>query len=276
MSVALKSIVVGGVVCAGAGWYVAGGPVAQTRLTFLAVGQGDCTVLQHQGATILIDAAPSVTAAKWEVLPKLRALGVRDVQWVLLTHPDMDHVAGVPVLARTFPSAQFAISEEFRDHEDWQRLVSEWKLPESRIAYLPHRLQGTLGDLRIDVLCPDIWSPKQDNDGSAFVKIVLGQGSAVLSGDASAEAEIVAASEGDWSAEIMKAGHHGSRTSTSWTWLREVKPSFAVISCGKDNRYGHPHKEVLERIDSMNIDLRRTDEGDVSFIFRNGRFELDR
>lgn len=259
-----------------AGWYIGGLKSEETRLTFLAVGQGDCAVIQHRGATILVDAGPTESIAKRQILAKLRRLGVTTVDLILLTHPDKDHVAGVPVLAQTYPSAKFAISAEFQDNEEWRHLVEEWRLPSSRIRYLPRQSRGQLGDLKLDVYCPEIWSPKQDNDGSAFVKISLENASAVLSGDATAESEVTAAVVGEWHAQVMKAGHHGSRTSTSYTWLREVDPQYVVVSCGIGNQYGHPHKEVLARVQESGAALERTDQGDVRFVFSNGQFVLER
>jgi beta-lactamase superfamily II metal-dependent hydrolase len=273
VSAGLK-VIVGGSLCVSAGWWLAGPVVDQTRITFLSVGQGDCAVIQHKGRTILVDAAPTVASAKWDVLPKLRELGVVDVDLILLTHPDTDHIGGVPVLARAFPKAKFAISEEFRDHSAWQAELKEWRLSQSRLSYLPRRMSGLIGDLKIDIYCPEVWSEEQDNDGSIFLKISTGSASAVLSGDATAESEAVAAANGDWSAQIMKAGHHGSKTSTSFGWLNEVKPKHVVVSCGKDNRYGHPHASVLERVSSAKAEIERTDQGDVSFVIRDGAFRL--
>jgi beta-lactamase superfamily II metal-dependent hydrolase len=265
-----------GLAAIGIGWWLGGAKAGETRLTFLAVGQGDCAVIQSEGGTILVDAGPAEAVANRSILPKLRRLGVTGIDLVILTHPDTDHVAGVPVLAKSFPRARFAISAEFKESEEWKGLVSMWGLPASRIQYLPRRMNGSLGDLRIDLFCPDIWSPEQDNDGSAFVKIQIQNASAVLSGDATADSEAEAASEGDWSAQVMKAGHHGSRTSTSFAWLKEVKPEHVVISCGLENRYGHPHQETLDRVQESGAALERTDRGDVSFVLSNGKFVLER
>ncbi len=275
MSVGLK-LFVGGFLCVSAGWYLGGSVVDQTRVTFLSVGQGDCAVIQHQGRTILVDAAPSPSAVKWDVLPKLRDLGVIDVDLVLLTHPDTDHVGGVPMLARVFPKARFGLSAEFKDHVQWKQQIKAWDLDVSRVTYLPKRMQGHSGDLRIDLYSPDLAAGGKDNDGSSFLKISIGKAAAVFSGDASAEPENVAAAHGDWSAQIMNAGHHGSRTSTSFGWLKEVKPQWVVVSCGKDNRYGHPHREVLERVASANAKVARTDQGSVSFRLEDGKFEIEK
>jgi competence protein ComEC len=275
MSAGLKLVACGSL-CVSAGWYFGGINSHQTRLTFLAVGQGDCAVLQHEGRTILIDTGPTEGEAKRVILPKLRRLGVVDVDLVLLTHPDKDHVAGVPAIAHTYPTAKFAISAEFRDHSDWRQMVSDWRLPSSRIEYLPRRMSGRLGDVRLDIFCPEIWSSKQDNDGSAFLKVACGTATAVLSGDATAEAEATAAVSADWSAQVMKAGHHGSRTSTSFTWLREVHPQTVIFSCGKDNQYGHPHAEVVKRVEDAGALVRRTYEGDVRFVVSGGKFVFDK
>jgi competence protein ComEC len=268
-------ILAGGLLCLLSGWFLASSEPNVTRLSFLDVGQGDCSVIQHDGRTILVDAAPTVKAARYQVLPKLRQLGVRELDLVILTHPDADHIAGVPILARRFPDAKFAIPGAFRMHGEWTRQIAGWRLPASRILYLPEREAGHIGGLSIQLFCPPWSEGEDDNDGSAIVKLILGGATAVLSGDASAEAEAIAAASGDWSAQIMKAGHHGSRTSTSFAWLREVRPKLVVVSCGRGNRYGHPHPETLDRIQGAGSALARTDRGDVRFVLRNDRFELE-
>ncbi|MEZ0326983.1 MAG: ComEC/Rec2 family competence protein [Fimbriimonas sp.] len=274
MSAALR-FGIGGFFCLSAGWYLGGVQLQQTRLTFLSVGQGDCAVIQHKGRTILVDAGPSEQAARWDVMPKLRLLGVTDVDLVLLTHPDLDHIGGIPVLARAFPRATFSMPSAFEKNVDWLDHVREFGLAPNRVKYLPRQMTGDLGDLRIDVYCPEVWPGGSDNDGSMFLRVSEGNASAVLSGDASAEAEAVVAVNGDWSSQIMKAGHHGSRSSSSWEWLSEVKPKWVVVSCGRNNSYGHPHKEVLERAASVHAQLARTDRGDVRFILKGGSFVLE-
>ncbi len=77
----------------------------------------------------------------------------------------------------------------------------------------------------------------------------------------------------DWSAQVLKAGHHGSRTSTGEAWLREVRPQAVVLSCGRDNSYGHPHPSVLATIGRQGAQAMRTDrEGDITFVIEGGRF----
>ena len=254
------------------GWAEWPGP---TRLTFLAVGQGDCTVFQHEGTTVLVDAGPrayGVDAGQRIVVPKLAAMGVKNVDLLFLTHPDEDHVGGVGAILRAFPSAKVAISAEFRDHEGLATRLREWKLDPERVLWLGSRHRMAVGKFLFEIANPDVTPSTEDNDGSTFLRISSGRASAVLSGDASQSVEIEMAAEGDWGAQVLKAGHHGSATSSGHAWLIEVSPKYAVVSCGRDNVYGHPAKSVVHRLKSKGITTLRTDqEGDLVFLYDKRR-----
>jgi len=259
--------------CAGVGIWL-GLREPTTRLTFLSVGQGDCAVLQHDGRTILVDAGPtsgSFDAGARVVLPKLRSMGVERVDLLLLTHPDSDHLGGAGAVLRAFPGARIAIPGTFREHPQLKAYLAQWKLRPESVVWLGARTEGRVGAFTLSVVCPP---PGQaDNDGSAMVRITAGDAGAVLTGDAPSDVERKAAAEGDWSAQVVNAGHHGSRSSTSAAWLREVRPEWVVVSCGRDNRYGHPSPEVLERVARAGAKLARTDrEGDVAFELSGGRW----
>ena len=265
MSAGLK-IAIGAFACLVGGWFVGGLGAGESSLTFLSVGQGDCAVIQSGHDALLIDAGPSERVARWQILPKLRALGVGRVLGILISHPDLDHVGGVHVLARQFPEAKILISREFESNEEWLRLEATWGLDSDRFEFLPRKSSGRFADMTLQIYCPEMPNPKVDNDGSMFVKVTRDTASAVFSGDATAEAEVVASTQGDWRAEVMKAGHHGSKTSTSFSWLRAVSPKWFVVSCGKDNRYGHPHAQTIERATGAGASILRTDtDGDIHF-----------
>jgi competence protein ComEC len=246
------------------------------RLTFLAVGQGDCAVFQYEGRTVLIDAGPATPtfdAGTRIVLPRLRALGVERVDLLLLTHPDLDHVGGVPALLAAHPEAKVGISAAYRADPEMRNHLHRWRLPEGRIVWLPPEARLAVGDFGLRLHAPPLAPGADSNDGSLFVRIA-GQGAtAVLTGDAPAAAENQALRTGDWSAQVLKAGHHGSRTATGDPFLRAVRPAYLVISCGRANPYGHPAPEVLDRAARYRLQLARTDrEGDVEFEVRDGRF----
>ncbi|HRI43959.1 MAG TPA: MBL fold metallo-hydrolase [Fimbriimonadaceae bacterium] len=241
-----------------------------TRLSFLAVGQGDCIVFQHHGKTVLIDAASKVDAfdaGERLASPELYRLGVKQLDLVLLSHPDADHVGGLPSLARRFPIGCAVVPARFRDHAEMRGWLEKARIPESRIVWLEGVGRVTIGDFELVFTGPNDRRFPEDNDGSMFVRLTGPGTSAVFTGDASSEVEgeMLKASM-EWRAQILKAGHHGSRFSTGDPWLEAVSPTVAIVSCGRTNTYGHPAPDLLERLNRRGITVYRTDrQGTISF-----------
>lgn len=264
----------------GLAFFLAGGWLGWTRnepvrMTFLSVGQGDCAVIQAEGRTVLIDVGPRSSqydAGERMVLPKLRRLGVARVDLILLSHPDMDHMGGLAAIVRAYPDARVALSSGYRDDSEWRSHLATLGIPRLRIDWLGPESRGRVGPLALRIACPP-YDGGNSNDGSMFVRVAWGKAAAVFSGDAPQSVEEVMLRRGDWSAEVVKVGHHGSRTSASPAWLRAVHARWAVISCGRENSYGHPHRDVLERLTRFDEAIARTDrEGDVAFELRDGHF----
>lgn len=240
-----------------------------TRLTFLAVGQGDCILLTHGGRALMVDAGPvagSFDAGQRIVVPRLRAWGVERVDLLLLTHPDMDHVGGAASVLSAYPEARLGISAAFRDDPAMQEHLRKWHLPTERLVWLAPESRVTLGSVTVRIVAPP-WRPgAEENDGSLWVRVVDGNATALLTGDASANVETRLSAIGDWSAQVLKAGHHGSRTATSPVFLQRVHPQTVVISCGRANRYGHPAPTTLQTLSAAHTTVVRTDrDGDVTF-----------
>jgi len=250
-----------------------------TRLTFLSVGQGDCAVFQNEGSTILIDCGPKKPqsdAGEKIVVPSLRAMGIDGVDLILLSHPDIDHVGGTGAVLKAFPDATVAISACFRENQQLLGLLRQWGRSPERVKWLGAEYEGRLGSFRIHIDCPQTDVDEETNDGSMLVRIADGAASAVFSGDAPAKVEEAFDRVESWRSEVMKAGHHGSRSATSEEWIEAVRPEYAILSCGKNNEYHHPHPEVVERLKSDGVKICRTDEeGDIVFVLRNGRFERE-
>jgi len=257
----------------GAGWVWP----KPTRLTFLSVGQGDCAVFQHAGTTILIDAGPKTPtfdAGAKIVVPSLREMGVDGVDLILLSHPDIDHVGGAGSILKAYPDAKVAVSACFRQNEQLLGLLRDWGRSPDNVLWLAPELIGQVGEFKIRIDCPQTFPDEETNDGSMLVRIEDGRASAVFSGDAPAKIEQAFDRVADWKSEIMKAGHHGSRSAKSEEWIESVHPEYAILSCGINNEYHHPHKEVVDRLQADHVKICRTDkEGDISFVLRNGRFE---
>jgi competence protein ComEC len=248
----------------------------ETRLSFLAVGQGDCTVFQHAGHVVVIDTAAETedySATRRIVLPELRALGVRKIDLLILTHPDSDHMGGLDELQDRFRIGAVMIAEHFKEHPQIAEELEESGIKPDAVTWIDSAVQAEMGDFNLMVKPPPFMDG-EDNEGSLFVKLE-GPGSAVFSGDASHLTERIMAETGDWQAEVMKAGHHGSRNSTSPEWITEVRPETVVFSAGRGNRYGHPHPEVVELAQDRGAKTHVTaQDGTVTFVLRPDGFEL--
>lgn len=239
-------------------------------ITFLSVGQGDCTVVRGGGATFLVDAGPATDdfdAGSKIVAPKLRAMGVDRVSIVFLTHPDSDHIGGLAGLASRIRIDKVAAPAYFRGHPELKKSLSASGISEKEVLWIDRPLAGETGSLRFQVQLPTFSKGDSENEGSLFLRFQMDGSSAVFTGDASEETETIEAAAVDWQADLLKAGHHGSATSTSIAWLQEVRPKTVVVSCGERNRYGHPAPATLERIRAAGAKLLRTDQdGDLTFV----------
>jgi competence protein ComEC len=240
-----------------------------TRLTFLAVGQGDCAVFQSSGYTVLIDTGPKelgVDAGKRIVVPQLRRLGVDAIDLVLLSHPDIDHIGGLDAVLGELPVGKVCISECFKEDKELLDHLTEFHCRPEKVLWLSPRQQAKIGDFTVEIDCPPWHKGAPDNDGSEFVKLTGRGSSAVFTGDAGSATEMAMLGGHDWSAQVLKLGHHGSRSASSDQWLAAVHPSWAVVSCGRNNVYGHPNREVIDRVARHRIQVARTDlEGNVTF-----------
>lgn len=242
------------------------------ELTFLAVGQGDCIVWRDDQVTVLIDVGPMTRegfdAGKRIVMPKLRKMGVMSVDFIVITHPDADHIGGLRSLMFKYPQARIIANEAFRKHPEMLSSLRDAGMPanDSRIMWVTGKNRVTLPNSQLNIAAPHLAEGANDNEGSLFVQIRSEKASAVLTGDASMSTESVMQGHLRWSGQVLKVGHHGSRTSTGEDFLRSVSPKWAVVSCGRENRFGHPHLSVTDLLKQKGVQTFRTDlSGDLSF-----------
>lgn len=215
---------------------------------------------------------PTFDAGERVVVPNLHRYGIQP-DLILLTHPDTDHVGGLSAVLRAFPYAPVLVSAEFRTNKHMIDQLSEAQVRPDQLHWLPSHVQLNIGESMADIICPS-WRVGEDtNDGSIVARISSGSAAALLMGDAPFKTEYALLGRGNWKADILKVGHHGSRFSTSKEWLAAVTPTWAVVSCGENNRYGHPHRALLQRLEEGRVQVLRTDhQGDIWFRERNGRF----
>lgn len=237
------------------------------------MGQGDCAVFQTAGTVVLIDAgpkSPTFDAGKRIVFPELDRIGANSVDLIFLSHPDQDHVGGTGALHKAFPKARVVMSDQFKGNPLMEQHLKGWNMSDADVIWLGPSAHVKVGAFSLSIADPPFHARAGDNEGSMFVHLVGPAGSAVFSGDADAMTEKKMEPLDDWSAQVMKVGHHGSKSSTTASWLKEVHPQYAVISCGLNNMYGHPAAQTTTRLSKAGVTTFRTDlQGSIRFDYND-------
>lgn len=238
-------------------------------VAFLDVGQGGAVFIEApNGNQMLIDGGRSQRVLR--VLSDMMPFYDRSIDIVVATHPDADHIGGLPAVFERYRVAHFIDPDVGSDTGVYQALVRSLEKEGARVHRARRGMEVLLGpNTSLFVLFPDRDVSSVDaNDASIIARLVHGEISFLLTGDAPKRIEeYVAFLEGDMlNADVLKVGHHGSKTSTSDALIGFASPAWAVISSGEDNYYGHPHAEVLDRLHRFGVKILRTDEnGTVVF-----------
>ncbi|MBX3118465.1 MAG: MBL fold metallo-hydrolase [Fimbriimonadaceae bacterium] len=249
-----------------------------TRLIFFSVGQGDCALFQHDGLNILIDAGPAneySDAGRTLLYPQLRDLGVNRIDLVLLSHPDNDHIGGLVSLSKRIEVRVVAVPRHFKEHKTLQDVLSRSRISDRNILWIARSMQMQSGEWQLRFVSPSFDQGDNDNQGSMFVWLGNGKSSAVFSGDADMFTEATMLKRGNWKAQVMKGGHHGSKFSTGPEWLKAVQPRYVIFTCGRNNSYGHPSAEAVTRAEKAGAKVLRTDrDGTITFEAGERGFEI--
>lgn len=222
----------------------------EASVHFIDVGQGDATLLQTpEGANILVDAGVAKEGAT--VVRTLREHGVESLDLVIATHPHADHIGGMRAVLEAFPVKRYVDSGRVHTSQTYVKLLETIDAKN-----IPFEV-ATIGDtyrfdsgVSLRVVHTDA-NAALINDASVSVRAVYGDVSLLLTGDAEKEGEARMLQHGPLQSTVYKAGHHGSNTSSSDALLRAVRPSYVIFSYGANNSYGHPHREVVERIRTL-------------------------
>lgn len=225
---------------------------------YIDVGQGSATLLKSGRHAMLIDTGDSDQGTKIQLY--LTKQGVENLDYLVLTHPDADHIGGAPVIITKFGIGQLFLSNYEKDNKTTQKVRDAMQYKGLTASDCQVGDTYTLGNASFTILAP-VKEYADSNNASIALMVQNGNNRFLFTGDCEAEAEAdLIASGADLSADVYLAGHHGSDTASSQAFMDAVSPTYAVISCGEGNSYGHPHAEVLNRFRSMGIQVFRTDE----------------
>lgn len=236
---------------------------------FIDVGQGDATLVTCGDHAMLIDAGDdSKGTAIQNYLQKQK---ITKLDYLILTHPDADHIGGAPVIITKFDISKVFVSNYEKDNKTYQKLIQA--LDNKRLKSLTPTVNNkyTLGTATITILAP---GKEYDNPNDASIALLLKNGntSFLFTGDAGEDAEAdILKTDIPLSADVYKVGHHGSKYSTSKELIKAVNPTYAVISCGEDNSYGHPHAETLNTLRANGVKVYRTDEAGTVVATTDGK-----
>lgn len=244
------------------------------RLTSLYVGQGDAQVLSLPGGRhYLLDGGGSEGAGERVILPYLRCRGIRRLEYILVSHPDSDHINGLAAVlqAQDIQVKGLLMPALFQGSEKARELEETAQAAGVSLRYLTAGDGWQEGDIRFSVLYPGRESQvEEDNENSLVLRLEQGDFSLLLPGDLGEVGEsMMLHTYGEALAPVtvLKAGHHGSRFSTSAAFLEKLRPSLTLISCGRNNRYGHPAPETLERLAAAGSRVLRTDAAGAIELF---------
>ncbi|NME95308.1 MBL fold metallo-hydrolase [Clostridium cochlearium] len=233
--------------------------IGNLKVHYIDVGQGDSILIQQDGHNMLIDAGTN--AAETIVVNYLKSNGITKLDYVIGTHPHEDHIGGLDKVIDTFEVGQVFMPKVTHTSQTFKSVVTSIKNKGLKITTPKVGDSYGLGNATWQILAPVSASYDNLNNYSIVTKLKFGNNSFIFTGDAESlsEGEILK-KQLDISSDVLKVGHHGSRTSTTQNFLNKVNPKYAVISCGKGNKYGHPTQETLNKLKNKSIQTYRTDE----------------
>jgi len=244
------------------------------KITFIDVGQGDSTLLQlpFNKANILIDTGGNANydLGNNTLIPYLESNNIKKLDYLIITHGDYDHMGEAIDLVENFRVEKVIFNcGEFNELE--QNLIKV--LDKRKIPYYSCIKELNIGDNKLYFLNNKDYD--NENDNSSVIYTELNNYKFLFMGDAGVEVEDYLLKKYNLkNIDVLKVGHHGSKTSSGKEFINEIKPKYSIISVGKNNRYGHPNKEVLENLKSGNI-YRTDQDGSIMFKFKNNKLKIE-
>lgn len=242
----------------------------ELKVHFINVGQADAILIQQGNANMLIDAGNNDDEAF--IKSYLDNLGIKEFQVVIGTHVHEDHIGSMDYIINSFKVGKVYFPKQTANTKTFESFINAVK---GKGLSLTTPIVGEtfkIGGAAVTILAPNSSSYEDENDYSIVTMVQYGSTKFLLTGDAEAVSEMEMVQKGlNLKADVLKVGHHGSKTSTVANFLSAVSPKYAVISVGKNNSYGHPAQSTLDRLKNAGVTLYRTDENGTIVATSNGK-----
>ncbi len=243
-------------------------------VSFVDVGQSDCTLFISDGESMLIDCGEAENADT--VLATLSENGIKELDYLVATHAHSDHIGAMADVLESVPAKKVIISEPSEDSAStmtYTNFIDAVFECEAEIIKAKSGYEFTMGKAVCRILSPFNVYSSNENNNSIVMHITIGETSFMMTGDAESGAEkTILENYSDIGATILKAGHHGSDSSSTKSFIDAVSPEAVIIHVGKDNKYGHPSDVVLDRLSKHTESIYTTENyGDITvFCYDNG------
>ena len=237
---------------------------------FLDVGQGLAIFVQCDGMNLIYDGGDKSTSS--EVVAYLKNMGVETIDYLISSHYDSDHVSGLIGCLNAFDVTNVICADYVHESKTYESFISTVEEKGLEMQHPAVGTEFTFGSGKFVVLAPEEFDDDESNANSVVIRLIHGENSFLITGDAEYSSEKAMCNSGlEIESDVLVPGHHGSATATSWDFLMQVVPEYAVISCGEDNSYGHPHEETMEKLESMEVQVYRTDKQGYISVVSDGK-----
>lgn len=236
-------------------------PDGEIVVHFIDVGQGDAElIMTSDGKTVLIDSG--TPESRTVLTGYLKEQGVKKIDYFVLTHPHADHIGGAAAVLDAFDVVNVIMTDAPTTTSTYKKVLQKIDEKDCGVIFAEAGKEYSLGEAKITILGPVSDYSDDLNNTSIVLRLTYGRTAFMFTGDAEKKAEqdmLTKFPASYFRADLLKLGHHGSSNSTSDGWFFAVSPEYAVISCGRNNDYGHPHREILSLLKKNGTTYFRTD-----------------
>ena len=240
------------------------------NVLFMYVGQADSTLIKYKNKTMLIDAGNNEDGKN--IVKFLKDKGISKLDYIVGTHYDEDHIGGLDDIIENFDIGKFYLSNGGELGPNYYNLEKAAKKKNLAITIPKVGDKIDFGDVDMEVMAASKFDGKNDNNASIVIQAKYGSRKYLFMGDLEKQEE----AKRKWNeVDVLKAGHHGSNTSSTQEFLNQVKPKYVFVSAGKNNKYRLPNVKAIERIEKTGAKIFRTDVNESSFWLTSNGNDID-